>query len=134
MISLKKYISNIIESNVSITNELEEHFYCEFALRESFNYSFFNILEKYGSYIDQKQLIIDLSKEIYLVVKHNEPENKFKLDYNDLKEYSNIFFKELIIELVNNTSGYLANKSNYLKDEKLFDTVIININYNDCKE
>ena len=75
MISLKKYISNIIESNVSITNELEEHFYCEFILRESFNYSFFNILEKYGSYIDQKQLIIDLSKEIYLVVKHNEPEN-----------------------------------------------------------
>ena len=134
MISLKKYISNIIESNVSITNELEEHFYCEFILRESFNYSFFNILEKYGSYIDQKQLIIDLAKEIYLVVKHNEPENKFKLDYNDLKEYSNIFFKELIIELVNNTSGYLANKSKYLKDEKLFDTVIINIDYNDCKE
>ena len=134
MISLQKYISNKIESSVSITNELEEHFYCEFVLRESFNYSFFNILEKYGSYIDQKQLIIDLSKEIYLVVKHNEPENKFKLDYNDLKEYSNIFFKELIIELVNNTSGYLANKSNYLKDEKLFDTVIINIDYNDCKE
>ena len=134
MISLQKYISNIIESNVSITNELEEHFYCEFILRESFNHSFFNILEKYGSYIDQKQLIIDLSKEIYLVVKHNEPENKFKLDSNDLKEYSNIFFKELIIELVNTTSGYLANKSKYLKDEKLFDTVIINIDYNDCKK
>lgn len=133
MISLQKYISNISENNITINNELEQHFYCEFVLQESFKFSYFNILEKYGSYIDQKELIIDLAKEIYLVVKHNEPENSFKLDGNDLKEYSNIFFKELIIELVNNTSGYLANKSKYLKDEKLFDTVIININYNDCK-
>ena len=64
MISLQKYISSVLETNITINSELEQHFYCEFVLQESFKFSYFNILEKYGSYIGQKELIIDLAKEI----------------------------------------------------------------------
>ncbi len=140
MITLKKYITgslndnNANDNNVTINDELEQHFYCEFILQESFNYSYFQILEKYGSYIGQSELIIDLSKEIYLSIKNNDPSNKFELEKNDLSDYSNIFFKELIVCLVDSNSAFVSNKSNYIEDDKIFDKVIININYEDCKQ
>ena len=126
MISLQKYISNVLENNITINNELEQHFYCEFVLQESFRFSYFKILEKYGSYIGQKELIIDLSKEIYLTIKNKEPEDEFKLNKSDLEQYyDTLFFNELIIKFDNNDTAYVANKSHYDEKTKTFDVVFI---------
>ena len=126
MISLQKYISTVSEPNITINNELEQHFYCEFVLQESFRFSYFNILEKYGSYIGQKELIIDLSKEIYLTIKNKEPEDEFKLNKSDLEQYyDTLFFNELIIKFDNNDTAYVANKSHYDEKTKTFDVVFI---------
>ena len=74
MISLQKYITNYKYNNIiEIYDRLDLHFYAEFILNESFNHSYFSIIETNGSYIGQKELIIDLSKEIYLSIKNNEP-------------------------------------------------------------
>lgn len=127
MISLQKYISNVLETNIIINNELEQHFYCEFVLQESFRFSYFKILEKYGSYIGQKELIIELAKEIYLTIKNKEPEDKFELNKSDLEQYyDTLFFNKLIVTFDNNT-GYIANKSHYDENTKTFDVVFINI-------
>lgn len=127
MISLQKYISNVLETNIIINNELEQHFYCEFVLQESFRFSYFKILEKYGSYIGQKELIIELTKEIYLTIKNKEPEDKFELNKSDLEQYyDTLFFNKLIVTFDNNT-GYIANKSHYDENTKTFDVVFINI-------
>lgn len=136
MITLKKYINKFINENykININNELELHFYTEFILNESFKYSYFNILEKYGSYIGQKELIIDLSKEIYNIIRNHEPVNNIKLDKDDIKGYDNIFFNTLEIQLTNNKTGYQANKSNYIKNENKFDLVYIEISVNDYLE
>lgn len=127
MISLQKYISNVLETNIIINNELEQHFYCEFVLQESFRFSYFKILEKYGSYIGQKELIIELAKEIYLTIKNKEPEDKFELNKSDLEQYyDTLFFDKLIVKFDNNTA-YIANKSHYDENTKTFDVVFINI-------
>lgn len=127
MISLQKYISNVLETNIIINNELEQHFYCEFVLQESFRFSYFKILEKYGSYIGQKELIIELAKEIYLTIKNKEPEVKFELNKSDLEQYyDTLFFNKLIVKFDNNTA-YIANKSHYDENTKTFDVVFINI-------
>ena len=127
MISLQKYISNVLETNIIINNELEQHFYCEFVLLESFRFSYFKILEKYGSYIGQKELIIELAKEIYLTIKNKEPEVKFELNKSDLEQYyDTLFFDKLIVKFDNNTA-YIANKSHYDENTKTFDVVFINI-------
>ena len=127
MISLQKYISNVLETNIIINNELEQHFYCEFVLQESFRFSYFKILEKYGSYIGQKELIIELAKEIYLTIKNKEPEVKFELNKSDLEQYyDTLFFDKLIVKFDNNTA-YIANKSHYDENTKTFDVVFINI-------
>lgn len=127
MISLQKYISNVLENNITINNELEQHFYCEFVLQESFRFSYFKILEKYGSYIGQKELIIELAKEIYLTIKNKEPEVKFELNKSDLEQYYNtLFFNKLIVKFDNNTA-YIANKSHYDENTKTFDVVFIKI-------
>ena len=135
MKSIKKYITNRIQENINIDNELELHFYVEFLLEESFKYSYFTILEKHSSYIGQKELVIDLSKEIYNIIRNHEPEDTLELDKKDLEEYPNIFFNKLIIYLYGKT-GYNVSKSKYIDSEKTFDKVIININpdeYNDYK-
>lgn len=127
MISLQKYISNVLENNITINNELEQHFYCEFVLQESFRFSYFKILEKYGSYIGQKELIIELAKEIYLTIKNKEPEDKFELNKSDLEQYyDTLFFDKLIVKFDNNTA-YIANKSHYDENTKTFDVVFIKI-------
>lgn len=128
MISLQKYISNVLENNITINNELEQHFYCEFVLQESFRFSYFKILEKYGSYIGQKELIIELAKEIYLTIKNKEPEDKFELNKSDLEQYyDTLFFDKLIIKFDNDNTAYIANKSHYDENTKTFDVVFINI-------
>ena len=137
MISLKKYISQFDKNQfdnraLSISNDLELHFYNEFALSESLKYSCFTILEKYGAYIDQKELIIELAKSIYDIVRNKEPEDTIELDKNDVEGFSNIFFNKLIIKLTKNT-GYLANKSKYSEKDKLFDQVVIDIDTNEYK-
>ena len=135
MISLKKYISGYFvrnDENVFIENELEKHFYNEFALSESLKYSYFTILEKYGTYIDQKELIIELAKSIYDIVRNNEPEDTIELDKNDVEGFYNIFFNKLIIRMTKNT-GYLPNKSKYSEKDKLFDQVVIDIDTNEYK-
>lgn len=135
MIPLKKYISGYFvrnDENIVIENELEKHFYNEFALSESLKYSCFTILEKYGTYIDQKELIIELAKSIYDIVRNKEPEDIIELDKNDVEGFSNIFFNKLIIKLTKNT-GYLANKSKYSEKDKLFDQVVIDIDTNEYK-
>jgi len=136
MKSIKKYIANRIQEDIHIENDLELHFYVEFLLEESFKYSYFTILEKHSSYIGQKELVIDLSKKIYNIIRNHEPEDTLELDKKDLKEYSNIFFNKLIICLYGKTR-YNVSKSKYIDSEKTFDKVIININpdeYTDYKD
>ena len=128
MISLQKYISNVLENNIIINNELEQHFYCEFVLQESFRFSYFKIFEKYGSYIGQKELIIDLAKEIYLTIKNKEPENTFELNKSDLeKYYDTLFFDKLIVKFDNYDTAYIANKSHYNEKTKIFDIIFIKL-------
>ena len=128
MINLQKYIYNKTnEDIIHINNELELHFYAEYILNESFKYSYFIITEKYGSYIGQKDLIIELAKEIYNIVRNNEPTYWIKLDKNDIKGFDNIFFNTLYIDFTENT-GYIPNKSKYIKSEKKFDLVYIELN------
>lgn len=128
MISLQKYISNVLENNITVNNELEQHFYCEFVLQESFRFSYFKILEKYGSYIGQKELIIELAKEIYLTIKNKEPEVKFELNKSDLEQYyGTLFFDKLIVKFDNDNTAYIANKSHYDENTKTFDVVFIKI-------
>lgn len=136
MINLKKYITNQIKENYIIENELELHFYIEGLLHESFKYSYFKILETHSSYIGQKELIINLSKKIYNIIRNQEPIDTLELNKKDLDEYQNIFFNKLIIYLYGET-GYVVSKSKYIKSNKIFDQVIININsqeYNDYKD
>ena len=128
MISLQKYISSVLETNITINSKLEQHFYCEFVLQESFKFSYFNILEKYGSYIGQKELIIDLAKEIYLTIKNKEPENTFELNKSDLeKYYDTLFFDKLIVKFDNYDTAYIANKSHYDEKTKIFDIIFIKL-------
>ena len=98
MKSLTEYIFNEFKDStkLNIQNELELHFYSEFILNESIKYSYFNIFEKNGSYIGQKKLLIDLSKELYNIIRNHEPENFIQLDKKDLDNYSNVFFKSLL--------------------------------------
>lgn len=136
MKSIKKYITNRIQEDINIESDLELHFYIEFLLEESFKYSYFTILEKHSSYIEQKELVIDLSREIYNIIRNHEPEDTLELDKKDLEEYPNIFFNKLIIYLYGKT-GYNVSKSKYIDSEKTFDKVIININpdeYYDYKD
>lgn len=116
-------------SNYNINNfenSLEEHFFVEYAIKESLNYSIYNILEKYGSYNGQLDLVYFLSKEIY---KSNKV--RFVWTKDKLKRYSNIFFGELIINISKNDTGYLIHKSTFNNETKLFDRIIINISNND---
>lgn len=141
MKSITKYITNRIQEDIGITfenivSDLELHFYVEFLLEESFKYSYFTILEKHSSYIGQKELVIDLSRKIYNIIRNHEPENVLELDKKDLEEYPNTFFNTLIIYLYGKT-GYNISKSKYIDSEKTFDKVIININpdeYYDYKD
>ena len=128
MKSLTEYIFNEFKDStkLNIQNELELHFYSEFILNESIKYSYFNIFEKNGSYIGQKKLLIDLSKELYNIIRNHEPENIIQLDKKDLDNYSNVFFKSLIIYLTNKT-GYVSNESIYLYNDKLLNKVVIDI-------
>lgn len=128
MKTLTEYIFNRVQEStkLSVQNELELHFYSEFVLNESIKHSYFSILEKNGSYIGQKELLIDLSKEVYNIIRNHEPENTIQLDKKDLNNYSNIFFNSLIIYLTNKT-GYVSNKSTYLDNDKLLDKIVIYI-------
>ena len=123
---LTEYIFNKVQEStkLNIQNELELHFYSEFVLNEAFRHSYFEIFERNGSYIGQKELLIDLSKEIYNIIRNHEPENTVQLDKKDLDNYSNIFFNSLIIYLTNKT-GYISNKSTYLDNDKLLNKVVI---------
>lgn len=125
---LTEFIFNRVQEStkLNIQNELELHFYSEFVLNESFRHSYFEIFERNGSYIGQKELIIDLSKEIYNIIRNHEPENTIQLDKKDLDNYSNIFFNSLIIYLTNKT-GYDSKESTYLDNDKLLDKVVIYI-------
>ena len=86
MKSIKKYITNRIQEDINIESDLELHFYIEFLLEESFKYSYFIILEKHSSYIGQKELVIDLSRDIYNIIRNHEPEDTLELDKKDLEE------------------------------------------------
>lgn len=130
MKTLKEYI-NI--SRINIKDSLDLHFYAEFILNESFKKTYFNIHEKYGSYIGQKELIIDLAKEIWFTISNHEPENEFILDRKDLNHYSNIFFNKLIIQLGNIGSSYVISSSKFDNKTKLFDMVRIDIDYNEIQ-
>lgn len=128
MKSIKDYLVKPI-----INDSLDLHFYAEFVLHESFKTSYFTINEKYGSYIGQKQLIIDLSEAIWTTIYNNEPEDRFELDRADLDQYDNVFFDKLIIQLNNNESSFVPTKSKYNDKTNLFDIVFINMCYGDVK-
>ncbi len=139
MKNLKDYLIKTVSNNyipiseIIIENELQLHFYAEFIVGDC---SYNEIYERYGSYLGQKELILDLAKEMDLIISNNDPEDTFILDKNDLSEYSNIFFNKLEIQFSNNTA-YIPNKSNFIKKDNLFDKVFIYINpkiYNNYKD
>lgn len=130
---LKDYILLELNTNNSINDELSLHFYAEFVLNESFKQSYFSINEKHGSYIGQKELIIDLAKEIYKTVSNNDPQDVFIYYEDDLSKYSNIFFDMLSIQITNNDTCYKPNLSRYDSDQKKFNKVVIYIKGDDCK-
>lgn len=115
-------------------DELEMHFLYEFILDNSFKYSYMYITEMHSSYIGQKELIIDLAKEIYKKIKLNNEENVFTITLKDLQNYSNIFFDKLIIKLVYDGTGYLVNRSEYNVNTKKFNIIYIKLAYYDCTE
>lgn len=127
MIGLQTYINNLPKT------ELEEHFYCEFVLDKSLRFSVFKINESHGSYIGQKELLIDLSKEIWKHLKNGNKENTFTLYEEDLDDYENIFFDTLTIEITDSgNTGYIAKKSKYNEKGHFFNLVYIQINRNEC--
>lgn len=128
MYPLSKYIQNI---NPMIKDSLDLHFYAEFILNESFKKSYFVIDEQYGSYIGQKELIMDIAKEIWPIIENNDPQNIFKYIEKDLGKYCNIFFNELQIILNTNRTSYASKLSKYDTNLKIFDKVIIYIDYRD---
>ena len=108
---IKKSYNNY--KNIIIENELQLHFYAEFIVGDC---SYNEICERYGSYLGQKELILDLAKEMDIIISNNDPEDTFILDKNDLSEYSNIFFNKLEIQFSNNTA-YIPNKSNFINKD-----------------
>ena len=127
-----KQLSSLLKEKTAILNDtLDLHFYAEFVLNESFKRSYFQITEKYGSYIGQKELIIALAKEIWPTIENNDPEDTFTVSKDELSGFSNIFFNELIITLTNNITCFASNESKYIEHEKLFDKVVIYLSYND---
>lgn len=116
MKSFTNYINNDFETT------LEEHFFVEYAIKESLNYSIYKILEKYGSYNGQINLVYFLAKHIYKSYK-----SEYVFHKNDLNDFPNIFFDKLIISISENDNGYLVNKSTFNKESKLFDKVVINL-------
>ena len=123
MKSLTEYIFNEFKDStkLNIQNELELHFYSEFILNESIKYSYFNIFEKNGSYIGQKKLLIDLSKELYNIIRNHEPENTIQLDKKDLRLKFRGSSNQRIIDvkksLDNNKINLYIDNSNILKGE-----------------
>lgn len=129
MRDLKEYISN----SSMINDSLDLHFYAEFVLNESFKRSYFIINEQYGSYIGQKELIMDIAKEIWPVIENEDPQNIFKYTKKDLEKYRNIFFDELQIYMNTEGTSYVSKLSKYDKNSKMFNKVIIYINYEDLE-
>lgn len=123
-------LSDLI-NKVVLKDSLDLHLYSEFVLNESFKTSYFHIIEKYGAYIGQKELIIDLAREIWPCIENKDPEDTFVLNKEDLKEYNNIFFNELRIILDNKRTAFINHKSKFIETDKVFDVVEIEINYND---
>lgn len=127
MIDLKDYISNI-----NSLNDIQLHFYAEFILDESLRHSFGQIVENNGSYIGQKDLIMELAKEIYKAIVDEIEEDDFKLYADDLvDDFKNIFFKTLEIRLTDDDTGYVPSNRNYDDNTKMFNKVLICINRNE---
>ena len=132
MVSLNEYLENNMNSNLDINNSLDLHFYAESVLHSSFRRSFFVINEKHGSYIGQKELIIDLSKRVWMNIDNNEPESTIIIDKDELLQYNTIFFEQLIIMLNNDKKTmYAANKSKFDISTQLFDKVVIMLSYDE---
>lgn len=136
MKTLKDYITKTTTNNyinsIVIENELQLHFYAEFIVGDC---TFDEIVERYGSYLGQKELVLDLAKEIDKIIINSDPEDTFVLDKKDLDEYSNIFFNELEIKFSDDTA-YVPNKSKFIKQDNIFDKVLIHVNpkiYNNYK-
>ena len=129
---LKDYITKTTTNNyinsIVIENELQLHFYAEFIVG---NCTFDKIYEKYGSYLGQKELVLDLAKEIYEIIYNQEPEDIITVNKKDLSEYSNIFFNELNIYLNHKLTAYISNNSKFIDKDKVFDKVDISLNIED---
>ena len=121
-----KSIKDYLIDDMDIKDSFDLHFYSEFVLRESLKCTLNTINESYGSYIGQKQLIIDISKDIY---KSNN--KSFIYSKNDLSKYENIFFNELRVLISNKGSKFANNLSNFNKNTKVFDKVVIYIDTSD---
>lgn len=129
MRDLKEYMSD----DQIIDDSLDLHFYAEFILNESFKKSYFIINEQYGSYIGQKELIMGLTKEIWPIIENKDPQNIFKYTKKDLEKYRNIFFDELQIYMNTKDTSYASKLSKYDENSKMFNKVIIYINYKDIE-
>lgn len=116
----------IVQSNPD--NELEQHFFVEFLT--GYSYSFYDgaVLEKYGTYKGQKELVLDLYKEITNSLENKENVTLFTIDKKDLSKYSNIFFNKLIIKISDRTC-YENGRSKF--QDNMFDEVHIKINPED---
>lgn len=112
-------------------NGLLYAFYQEFAIQESLKNSLLTpINEKYGVYDGQIKMLSDLSISIIDALKDNHDISSFYLNKDDLKEYKNIFYEYFCVRIKQEcNSEYLPERSKYNPKTKLFDQVIIDINY-----
>lgn len=122
-------MKNLTEYIQLYENGLLFSFYQEWAIEESLKNSWLNIInEQYGVYNGQMQLLSDIAKDI---LKNRKEKQEFCFRYDKLKNYKNIFFEELIIKIAKSDTGYLSSYSKYNEKTKLFNKVIIDINYGD---
>ena len=127
----KSCTNNYRNTDVIIENELQLHFYAEFVVGDC---TYERIYEKYGSYLGQKELVLDLAKKINKIVYNKDPENIITVKKDDLTKYSNIFFNELNIYLSKKNTAYITNNSKYIENNKIFDKIDIYLNIEaDCK-
>ena len=70
----KSCTNNYRNTDVIIENELQLHFYAEFVVGDC---TYERIYEKYGSYLGQKELVLDLAKKINKIVMFQDSSTRY---------------------------------------------------------
>lgn len=121
---------NIDEINVSNENLLLPHIAIDYIL-ESNQYELF---EKYGVYDGCKELVDYILKKVIKKYKQDYITIKCNIKENEIHEFDNVFFEELIISIKISdhisTGGYVNDRDKKLNKEKKFNYIEFEFNIN----